>query len=582
MRGLIGVNVAHPYGRNAPDNSRQALSMTATNGYWSRIARERLSRRRALAAGVSTVAGAVALATVGCGDGKSASSTTPAAEAPRPGGTLRTATSLPIASGLDPQIETGTGLGIFPRVYGYMLHVDPADESVIYDHAVSVEQTDAMTYVFKLKPDIKFQSIAPVNGRAVTSEDIARSLARYRNNPLVPSKTWHATILDRVETPDATTVRVITKRPYAYTLQELGGISAGAIIPRELVDAETNLSAAGVGSGPFQIERAAPGDDVRLVRNANYYRAPVPYLDAMEWQVAPSDDVRFDAFRQRQADVMPNRDKHEAQMARDISESVHVTSEPALAWVALGLRCDRPPFNDPRVRGALDLALDRDTLIRDLSFGDGDVLGAVNPHLAAGYWSLPQADVIAAQSGGVDLAERRANARALLLAAGADKARFTLQVAAIPQLIDVATVVRQHLLTLGLDIVLQELDLIAWFTNFHGGKFEATLISHLPYESPDTPTRFYHSAGPDGTSSPFGFSSGDIDRLVERSWGEKDRATRQQTLLEAQKLMLTARPMIQLLTNVGYTSAWDYVRNRREGLVGSLAQYNYEQWLALH
>ena len=128
--------------------------------------------------------------------------------------------------------------------------------------------------------------------------------------------------------------------------------------------------------------------------------------------------------------------------------------------------------------------------------------------------------------------------------------------------------------------MLQELDLIQWFTNFRRGQFEATVISHLPYETTDIPTRFYHSGGPDGNGSPFGFSDGAIDQLVERSWGETDSASRQKTLLDAQKLMISARPMIQLFTSTGYSTAWKNVRNRHAELVGSAAQYNYEQWLA--
>jgi peptide/nickel transport system substrate-binding protein len=277
---------------------------------------------------------------------------------------------------------------------------------------------------------------------------------------------------------------------------------------------------------------------------------------------------------------MPNRDSVEARSLQGFSNVIDVTPEPSLACVSLGLRVDRAPFNDPRVRGAADLALDRAALIRDIAFGNGDILGAVNPHLAGGFWSLPEAEVLEAHSGAAAIEERRQDARALLQAAGAAGASFTLEVANIPQMIDVATVVRQQLLTLGLDVVMRELDLLHWFTNFRRGQFDATVIGHLPYESPDTPTRFYHSAGPDGTTNMFGFADGEIDPLVERSWGETDRAARQKTLLDAQRLMLKARPMIQLFTSTGYSTAWKRVRNRHPELIGSAAQYNYEQWLA--
>jgi hypothetical protein len=130
-----------------------------------------------------------------------------------------------------------------------------------------------------------------------------------------------------------------------------------------------------------------------------------------------------------------------------------------------------------------------------------------------------------------------------------------------------------------MSIVQQEIPLLDWFTNFRSGRFDATLISHLPYESPDTPTRFFHSAGPDGTTNMFGFGESELDRQIEASWGEMDRTARRDKLVGAQRSMVNSRAMLQLFTSVGYTSAWRSVRNRRPNLIGSLAQYNYEQWL---
>lgn len=549
--------------------------MTSDSTYWASATQARVSRRRLLGAGSAALTAAAAISVVGCGSGER----TPSANKPRSGGTLRTGTTLPIASGVDPQIETGSGLAIFPRIYGYLLHVDTQD-AVVLDHAASVEQPDATTYIVRLRQDIRFQDIAPVNGRAVSAEDAAASILRYRDNPIVTNKTWHTTVLDKAEPVDATTLRVTTRRPYVYSLRELGAIGAGAILPKELVASQTDITAFSIGSGPFRLDEIRPAEYARIARSDTYYRSPVPYLDAMEWSVFANDDAKIADFNARQIDVMRNRDAAEAQSFRDVDGDIEVAAEPSLSCVSLGIRYDRAPLSDRRVRGAVDLALDRDALIRDIALSNGEVLGPVNPHLDQGFWSLTTSDVSAAHSGAVPIGERRASARALVEAAGAVGATFRLQVPKIPQLIDVATVVRQQLLAIGLEAALEELDLVVWFTNFRRGQFDATLISHLPYESPDIPTRFYHSGGPGGTASMFAFADGTIDGLVERSWGETDRTARQKSLLDAQKLMLYARPMIQLFTGTGYTTARTSVRNRHPELIGSAAQYNYEQWIA--
>lgn len=545
--------------------------------YWSRCLTTRIPRRRALAGG--TAAAAAAAWAVACRNPGAKRVDEPATPVPRAGGTLRTGTTLPLSSGLDPQVETGTGLQIFPRVYGYLLHVDPNDDSTTYDHALSVEQPDATTLIVRLRPDIRFHDIAPVSGRIVTAEDAAASMMRYRDNQLVLNKTWHAHVLDRIETPDAVTLRVTTSQPNIYSLSELGGISAGAIIPKELTVPATDLSFFGIGSGPFQIERASLNDSVRVVRNGGYLRAPLPYLDAMEWAVYDVDADRVEALKRQQVDVVANHDRAEAQEIAAAFPDIDVTSELSLAYLSLGLRVDRAPFIDPRVREAIDIGLDRDVMIRDIAFGEGDILGPVNQHMAGGYWSLQRAETTAAQRGDAPIAQRQADAREMIDRAGVAGGRVRLQVAKVPQLLDVASVVREQLQRIGLVVDLETIDLLPWFLGFRRGEFEMTLISHLPYESPDAPTRMYHSAGVDGTRSPFGFADAAIDRLLEQSWAERDRAVRRHTLLEAQRLMIRARPMIQLFTNKAYTSAWKHVQGRRPGLTGSMAQYNYEQWL---
>ena len=535
-----------------------------------------MSRRRALRS-ATTAAGAFALVALGGCAGDDASSD----ETPQPqnGGTLRFGTTLKIAYGLDPHVEQGAGLSIFPKVYGYLLHVDPRNDTVVYDHALGHEQPDDTTILLRLRPDAHFQNVAPVNGRSVVAGDVVASIERFRDNPLVTDKTWHTTILDRVDAPDDETVRVRLKRPYTYSLHELGAIGAGAIIPRELIDQGANIAVNAIGSGPFRAESIdVSGGSARIVRNDGYFDVRA-YLDAMEWRVFDADAARLEAFRAREVDVIPNRDKTEARNLAETSPQVEVTSEPSLAYLSLGLPVDRPPFIDERVRRAIDILLDRDELIRELAFGDGDILGPVNPRLSDGYWALPRSEIVASRDANTPAEARTMEAKRLLAAASATDLAFPMQVRDVPDLVDVAALVRNQLMRGGVRVEVRALPALEWFVNVRGGKFDATLISHLPYESPDYPTRFFYSKGIDGSSNVFGFGDAAIDALVERSWSEIAEA-RRDTLLEAQRLMLAARPMLQLFTGTGYSSAWSYVRNRDRTRLGSMEQYHYQQWLS--
>jgi peptide/nickel transport system substrate-binding protein len=534
----------------------------------------RVSRREVLQYAALAGSALAAASVAGCNDDEAGSVSTPMAEQ---GGTLRFGTSLPIAYGLDPHVEQGAGLAIFPKLYGYLLHVDPRNDSVVYDHALGHEQPDASTFLVRLRPDAHFHNVPPVDGRAVNAGDIVASIERFRDNPLVTDKVWHTEILDTVDAPDNETVRVRLRRPYTYTLHELGAVGAGAIIPRELVDQGANIAVNAIGSGPFRFESIdVDGGKARILRHDGYFDVRA-HLDAMEWTVL-DEDVRTEAFRRRNVDVIPNRDKNEARMLSEFSPEVDVVAEPSLAYLSLGMRVDRPPFFDERVRRAIDMLLDRDELIRELAFGDGDILGPVNPRLADGYWSLPRSEIAASRNATAPAEERVMEAKRLLAAASASDATFVLQVRDAPDLVDVAALVRNQLIRGGIRVDVRAVPPLEWFLNFRGGSFEATLISHLPYESPDYPTRFFHSKGIDGAANMFGFADAAIDALVEQSWAETGE-TRRDTLLEAQRRMLAARPMLQLFTGTGYSSGWSYVRNRGRTHLGSMAQYEYQQWL---
>jgi peptide/nickel transport system substrate-binding protein len=541
-----------------------------TSTFWSRVAARRISRRRAIASAGALAAGAVLLPSAACDSGDD----NPSDEAPRPGGTLRYGTSVPFSYGLDPHLEQGGGLPAIARTYGYLFHVDPRDDALILDHASSVEQPEPGVYVIRLG-ERRFHAAAPANGRAVNGDDVVFSISRYRDHPLVTSRFWHTRLLAGHGATDPATV-VINTRPYAYTLHEMGQINAGAILPRDAIDPPSDLRAGAPGSGPMRI--AFHSDELTRLEAFEGYDPP-PFVGAMEFHAFGSDAEKREAFQARAIEVMAAGDRREAfELA---ANDVEIVSEPSLSWTSIGWRVDRPPFIDERVRRAIDLVIDREALLRDAASGDGDVAGPVNAHLAAGFWSLPPEELRAAQGAGLDSETRLAEARALVDAAGADGVRVELQVADAPELRDLAALLRDQVTRSGIELAVVSLPLPGWFFNYRGGNFQATLISHAPYETPDASLRLYHTGGPEGGGNPFGFSAPAIDWLVEKSWAEQDRAQRQSTLLEAQRLMIEARPMVHLYSGSAYTVAREYVRDSGLGLPGSLARYAYRQWLDL-
>jgi len=219
-----------------------------------------LSRRGFLGGALTAGAG---LAAAGCGSSaKEAASGGPteSGEAKR-GGTLRLASAFQILS-IDPQtIEGATAAPLF---YSYMIQATDWQGSV-GDLATSWESPDDLDWVFHIREDVRFQDLPPVNGRAVSAQDIVNSMTRLRS---LPGASPDQTII-KYEAPDLRTVTLQTKEPDGYMLMNIGS-TPNAVVPIEAVDAFGDLTDHAIGSGPFILDRVNR-DELAVVRNPAYY-----------------------------------------------------------------------------------------------------------------------------------------------------------------------------------------------------------------------------------------------------------------------------------------------------------------------
>jgi ABC-type transport system substrate-binding protein len=440
------------------------------------------------------------------------------------------------------------------------------------DHAIAIEQPAPDVYVVRLG-EHAFHEASPAFGRSVRSDDLVFSMRRYRDHPLVLDDWWHSTLLAGEGGSNERTVVIRTHRPYAYSLAEMGRINAGAILPQEVIEQQADLRAGTAGSGPMQLGSSDAAIAVRIER-FDAHEPDAAFVDAMEFRTFGSKRELATAFGRGEIDVLSAGNRNEIGSFVTSGDAV-VARRSSLAWTSIGLRVDRPPFADPRVRQALDIAIDRASLSEVALLGDGVAVGPASP----GFWSLEQAEIDAAQMASLSIDERRAEARRLLAAAAVEHLEFALQVAGAPELVDLAGLLKQQLSAIGVNVRIEPATLVSWYFNYRQGAFEATLISHPPFETPDGSLRLYHSNGAVGGGNQFGFSDPAIDALIERSWGEMERDARRSPVLSAQRLMIAARPLLHLVSGPFYTVARSSVQDSGLELPGSLASHHYRQWL---
>ncbi len=279
--------------------------------YWDKMMAARVNRRRVLqSAGVAgAAAGAVWL--VGCGGGAKTEKTpsiggTKAAGSPtankagydvaneqnppRAGGRFQEVATVSFDT-FDPHVGIAYSTAYFPKLYNVLVNQSALrPEFIVHDLAISYENPDSITWVFKIRPGVK---IAPnelgVPERDMTAEDVVATFERIKTEPRAGNGSFVKQYVDKVTaTGDVVTIR--TKQPYAWFLNRVG-IFINTIPPSELLASDTmigKMRTKSAGGGPYVLVSSIEGEGAKMNRNPNYYGkdenngdAQLPYIDGI-------------------------------------------------------------------------------------------------------------------------------------------------------------------------------------------------------------------------------------------------------------------------------------------------------------
>ncbi len=333
-----------------------------------------------------------------------------------PGGTWRLFSydALP-PDNLDPhQSGFGPMWGIWSMIFSKLVAFDdPSTEALSPDLATALpEQPDQLTYTFKLNPAAKWQTktpLAPNNplaGKQITSADVVYSFQRQMNTKSpragnYPNLFSLVSMVDKIEAPDATTVKFTTKLPAAPFLALVAGPTS-SIISQTLVDAssdEMNAPDKLIGSGPFILDQFQALKIVRYVKNPDWHLKDSgfakgrPFLDAIESTWIPGDDNAIEAaIKAKQVDaVQYNNYSNGARVAKE-NQGLQLLSVPVTGPIGGLLPVDHGPFKDARIRQAVSIAIDRNAMGNAVYQGRFRLNGLISwPDT---HWALPQSDLL--------------------------------------------------------------------------------------------------------------------------------------------------------------------------------------------
>ena len=315
--------------------------------------------------------------------------------------------------------------------YSTLLKFDAANyPQIVGDLAKSwTVSPDRLTYTFKLRPNILFH-----DGSRLTSTDIKASYERIVRPPpgVVSARQVDLSAIASIETPDPRTVLFRLNWPEAAMLANFAS-PWNCIYSAQKLAADPQFPKTNVlGSGPFVFVEHAQKQHWLGRRWEKYFQPGRPYLNGYKASFIPAAEIMqaYESGRilaEFRGVTPPQRDK----LAEILGDRIAFSESPWLSELLVVFHANRAPFDDPRVRRALSLAIDRwgaAQRLQGTSFLKY-VGGLMRPGSAM---ATPESELIAIPGFSRDIATSRAEARRLLAEAGVHDLKLELLVRGIP------------------------------------------------------------------------------------------------------------------------------------------------------
>ncbi|MBL8697835.1 MAG: ABC transporter substrate-binding protein [Alphaproteobacteria bacterium] len=432
-------------------------------------------------------------------------------------------------AGLDPHIATAfsTFAIINGTIYEGLTRVDKdlrLAPSLAESWTIS---PDGKTYRFKLRGGVKFH-----NGASMEAADVVATFDRVMSKDIGSPLASRFTAIDKASVVDAATVELTLKEPSAPLLTSLATL---AIVPRTMQADKESLQKQPVGTGPFSFAEWQPNSFIRLAKHAGYWEAGLPKLDGLKFNLVPESATRQVGLSSGTYSLLPNIDAATALQLQG-KPNVRIVETLELAYTLVGFNTSKPPFNDPRVREAVNYALNRAEIVAAAQFGKGVPGGPLSPALKD--WATDTKEFAC-------YAHNPAKARELLKAAGvAEPVAITMNVLPRQDIKDVAQVVQAQLNNAGFKVELKNQELGQFIQDWRNSNFD--MFASTNAGSPDPDDYFFRTFRTGGSTNVFKYSNPKVDDLLDKARATNDAAQRKAMYAEVQKTLACDGPIAHL------------------------------------
>lgn len=413
---------------------------------------------------------------------------------------------------LDPTADATASIDgmLVQNVYESLTSVNEAGE-VLPQLAESWEVSDdGLTYTFTLVSGATYH-----DGTAFDAEDVKFSFDRAMAEDSVnPSKGLFKSI-ESVSVVDPETVEIRLSQKDAFFLFNMAQGDASIVAPESV---ETNNTTP-VGTGPFKYDSWTRGDKLVLAKNPDHRAAGSVALDRVEFKFISDAAAASAALLSEEIDAFPGFPAPELLPQFEADPRFDVVVGSTEGEVILAMNNAKPPFDDIRVRQAINHAIDRDEIIDGAMYGQAVPIGSFYPPHGPAY-----VDLTGAYPHDTD------KARAMFEEAGVAGSTMTLRVPPFPYATRSAEIIQAQLAEAGIEAKLENVEWGFWIDEIYRKQnYDMTIIAHT---SPNDLGNF--ARGPDYF---YAYDDAAYNDLWDRISSETDTDTRNALLREAQEYL---------------------------------------------
>jgi peptide/nickel transport system substrate-binding protein len=465
------------------------------------------------------------------------------------------------------QSGTINSLGSQGCMYDNLVRRDPRDsgKTIIPDLAHSWEiSKDGKTYTFHLRKGVQFH-----DGAELTSEDVKATFDRIAKPPQgisIPRSTLFAAV-EEITAPDKNVVvfKLSAPRPPDFIMGAIASGWNGIVRKKTLEDNQNNLRRVAdiPGTGPFKSKRRVENEVWVMEKNANYWNKGLPYLDGVEFYHAlpfsPELGSALLSGRVDYARLLDPGSLRKVKSTQGMSGTDFYQSVIQATW----MNNTKKPMDDPRVRRALHLVLDKPVLV--------DVVKDIAPMMVGGFiypfssFATPLPELSKRLGYQADPTASIKEAKALMKAAGYEKgiqgldylvrevASFKLWSQAIQAMLQQTLNVQSNIRTAVESV---------WFDDVRTGKFDlaiGAIVSTL-IDPSDYFNAWYKKGGPQNYSQ---WDNPKFNALLPAIDSEVDPKKRLELIRQAEMIMEEDPPLLPMSWEKINDGWYNYVKGHR-------------------